>query len=258
MNPAGSYLDTAWPRVLAHRGLATSAPENTLLAFQRAIEVGATHIETDVHASADGDAIISHDADLERLVGRKVRVSDLTTRELLQVDLGHGQSFCTLEDALRTFPQTRFNIDIKDADSVEAAATTVRSARAVDRVLVTSFSERRRAATARLLPGVASSASASTVLAAVAGARFGLRSLTSRVLTGLVAVQVPERSAGIRVITPRFVDAVHAAGVEVHVWTVNEAEDMARLLAIGVDGLVTDRADVAARLLGRDGSASHS
>lgn len=245
MNPAGSFLDTARPRVFAHRGLAVGAPENTLLAFQRALEADATHIETDVHTSSDGVAIISHDSDLERLVGRKTRVQDLRAEELLAIDLGHGQSFCTLEDALRTFPQARFNIDIKDAASVQSAADTILSARAVDRVLVTSFSERRRAAIVALLPGVASSAAASTVLRLVVSVRLGQRGSVPRILAGLVAIQVPERSGALRVVTPRLIEAVHAAGVEVHVWTVNDPADMRRLLALGVDGLVTDRADLA-------------
>jgi glycerophosphoryl diester phosphodiesterase len=251
VNPSGAYLHTAWPRVLAHRGLAVSAPENTLLAFQRALDVGATHLETDVHTSSDGVAVISHDPDLERLLGRRVRVRDLTAEQLLDIDLGHGQSFCTLEDALRTFPQARFNIDIKDAASIRSAAETIRSARALERVLVTSFSERRRSQTTALLPGVASSASAGTVLRLVLSVRTGRTAAIPRLLSEVVAIQVPEYSGRLRVLTPRLIEAVHAASVEVHVWTVNEPADMTRLLAMGVDGLVTDRADLAAEVLRR-------
>ncbi|MET1015964.1 MAG: glycerophosphodiester phosphodiesterase [Leifsonia flava] len=255
MQPPGSYLDTAWPRVFAHRGLAVSAPENTLLAFQRAFEVGATHLETDVHTSRDGVAIISHDPDLARLVGRRQRIGDLSAEELLEIDLGHGQSFCTLEDALTTFPTARFNIDVKDAGSIASVASTVRATEALERVLITSFSERRRAAAVALLPGVVSSASASIVVRAVLGARTGLRSNAVKSLSGLVALQIPEKSAGIQLVTPRVIDAVHAAGLEVHVWTVNDPMAMRRLFELGIDGIVTDRADVAAHVLRRDGES---
>ncbi|KQX06990.1 MULTISPECIES: glycerophosphodiester phosphodiesterase [unclassified Leifsonia] len=255
MQTPGSYLDTAWPRVLAHRGLAVSAPENTLLAFQRAFEVGATHLETDVHTSRDGVAIISHDPDLARLVGRRQRINELSAEQLLDIDLGHGQSFCTLEDALTTFPTARFNIDVKDAGSIASVASTVLAADAVGRVLITSFSERRRAAAVALLPGVVSSASASIVVRAILGARTGLRRNVVRSLAGLVALQIPERSGGIQLVTPRVIAAVHDAGLEVHVWTVNDPAAMRRLFALGVDGIVTDRADIAAHVLRRDGES---
>ncbi|NUT58185.1 MAG: glycerophosphodiester phosphodiesterase, partial [Agromyces sp.] len=110
---ASTYLDPPAPRVLAHRGLALDAPENTMLAFSKAVEIGAEYVETDVHVSHDGVAVISHDPNLRRVAGHDLRVCDLTMDELRRIDLGHGQAYCTLEEALDAFPQTRFNIDIK-------------------------------------------------------------------------------------------------------------------------------------------------
>lgn len=240
-----AYLDTAWPRVLAHRGFALDAPENTLLAFQRALDVGATHLETDVHASADGAAILCHDPDLSRLTGRPDRIGELTLDELQAIDLGHGQCLTTLDEALTTFPDARFNIDVKDAAAIEPTAAAIMANQAIERVLVTSFSARRRRAITALLPGVASSADGAAVLRVVLGTRFGIRSMVSNALDGLIGLQIPERHLGLRVLTPRLIDAVHAAGAEVHVWTVNDPAVMRRLLAAGVDGLVTDRADLA-------------
>jgi glycerophosphoryl diester phosphodiesterase len=247
----GGYLSPAPPRILAHRGLAIEAPENTLLAFLKALSIGATHLETDVHASLDGVAVISHDPDLRRVAGRAVRVDQLSMAELRRIDLGDGQGFASLAETLDSFPDAKFNIDVKTMDAAAPAAEAIASVAALDRVLVTSFDEKRRRAAVDRLPGVASSASAPRIVAALSGARLGIPSLTRRALEGLVAVQVPERMNGVRVISPRSIDAFHAAGVEVHVWTVNDARDMERLLDLGVDGIVTDRADLGLELLAR-------
>ena len=239
-----TFLQGRRPRIIAHRGLALDAPENTLLAFLRALNAGATHLETDVHASADGVAVISHDPDLGRVAGRSVNVGQLTMPELRRVDLGHGQGFCSLAEALDAFPQARFNIDIKDEASAAPAAEAIRAARAQDRVLITSFSKDRRRSVVAALPGVATSPSVPEFVPALLGAKLGLAGLTRRALRGFAAVQVPERRGPLRIVTARSVRAIQAAGAEVHVWTVNDAGDMIRLLELGVDGIVTDRCDV--------------
>ena len=244
-NIRSEFLSPAAPRVFAHRGLTVDAPENTLLAFAQAIAAGASYIETDVHTSADGVAIIAHDADLSRVAGRDVRVDQLTAAELGKIDLGHGQHFCTLAQALDSFPETRFNIDVKSAPAVNPTIATVQKFDASHRVLVTSFNERRRSAVAHGLPGVASSASAARLLPALLAARFGAVFLVRWALRGLVAVQVPEKAAGITVTRRAVIRAFHAAGVEVHVWTINDPARMRELLALGVDGIITDRADLA-------------
>lgn len=246
------YFDPPRPRVLAHRGLAIDAPENTPLAFARAIEAGATHIETDVHASADGVAVISHDADLSRVAGRRERVGRLTAEQLARVELGHDQTFATLAEVLDGFPETRFNIDVKDARAVGPVADAVRRTNSIDRVLITSFSGVRRRSTVELLPGVATSASAVPFLVALLSGKLGLTSGARRALRGLDAVQIPERALGLSTVTRRAIRGFHAAGVEVHVWTVNDPARMRELFALGVDGVVTDRADLAVRTANGD------
>jgi len=231
--------------VLAHRGLALDAPENTLLAFAKAIALGADYVETDVHASADGIAVVAHDPDLVRIAGREGRVDQLTLAELRKIDLGHGQSFCTLAEALDAFPETRFNIDVKSRAAVPGTIDAIVAAGASHRVLVSSFDERRRLAVLRGLPGVVSSASARRFLMALLGAKAGLSPVVRAALRGLAAVQVPEKAIGLRITTARMIARLHAAGVEVHVWTVNDPQRMRELLDLGVDGLVTDRADLA-------------
>jgi glycerophosphoryl diester phosphodiesterase len=246
---ATRYFDGAPPRIFAHRGLAVDAPENTLLAFAMALAAGAHYLETDVHATADGVAVISHDADLLRSAGRVDRVDSLALVELQKVDLGAGQTYCTLAEALAAFPEAMFNIDVKAERAVVSAVDAIRNTGASDRVLVTSFSDRRRSAAVRMLPGVATSASARIAAAALLTASIGLTPACRRILQGIRALQLPEQFRGFRVITPRLVKALHKAGVEVHVWTVNDPADMSRLLDWGVDGLVTDRVDLALKLL---------
>lgn len=243
------YFSTPRPRVLAHRGLATAAPENTLLAFAHALAVGVTHIETDVHASSDGQAIIAHDPDLSRVAGRPQRVGDLTARELSQIDLGHSQHLPTLLEALDAFPEARFNIDLKSAEAVAPTISAIEHARAVNRVLLTSFSERRRRAALRRLPQVATSASGPRFAAALFATVIRGGPLVRAALRGLHAVQIPPRAMGLDTVSPARIRAFHAAGVEVHVWTINDEPDMRRLLALGVDGIVTDRADVAMKVV---------
>jgi glycerophosphoryl diester phosphodiesterase len=241
--------------VLAHRGLSADLPnnslaDNTLLSFLRAMATGTSYLELDVHASRDGVAIVSHDPDLQRLAGRREKIRDLTHAELGRIELGGGQRYVSLAEVLDAFPDARLNIDIKSDAAVKPTVVAIRMARARDRVLVASFSERRRRAAVRLLPNVATSASFSRVFFALIGAKLGVPSLTRRALRGVHAVQVPQRYAGIRIPTARTVRAFHAAGVEVHIWTINDRATMNRLLDLGIDGLVTDRADVAVRLRG--------
>lgn len=239
------YFAPARPRVLAHRGLALEAPENTLLAFAYAIALGVSHLETDVHASADGVAMIAHDTDLSRVAGRPQRVGDLTVAELGRLDLGEAQHMPTLAEALSAFPEARFNIDLKSAEAVTPTVDAIRTARAEDRVLLTSFSERRRRAALAQLPGVATSASGPRFAAALLASVVRGGPIVRAALRGLHAVQIPTRAIGLDTVTPARIRAFHAAGVEVHVWTINDEVEMRRLLGLGVDGIVTDRADLA-------------
>lgn len=237
--------------MLAHRGLALEAPENTLFAFAKALAVGVTHLETDVHGSADGVSMISHDPDLTRLAGRPLRVGQLTATELRKVALGEGQGFCSLADALDAFPEARFNIDIKSADAIASTVAAIRDAKAIGRVLIGSFSPERRLAVVRQLPGVATSVSARGAVTAVLAARSpGGLPLLRRILRDVHAVQFPLSMLRMSTMTPRTIAAFHAAGVEVHAWTINDEPTMNRLLDLGVDGLVTDRADLAMGVLG--------
>lgn len=234
------------PRVIAHRGLATAALENSVPAFRAALDAGAGYLETDAHATADGCAVLLHDPDLRRIGRLDARISALTLAELRAIG-PLGADICTLIDALQTFPSARFNIDVKSPSAVGPVAAAVVAAAAADRVLIASFSSRRRTATLARVGGAATSASAPQVLGALIGAALGVRPLVRAALRRVDALQVPDRLLGLRTTTPRMLRAFHRAGVEVHVWTVNDPADMRQMLVAGVDGIVTDRCDLLAR-----------
>jgi glycerophosphoryl diester phosphodiesterase len=253
---AKPYFDGALPRIFAHRGFVdqhSAAPgdvvENTLPAFAAALELGAHYLETDVHASSDGVAIISHDPSLERLTGLTSPVSAHSLAELRQMPLADGVTFASLAEALDSFPTARFNIDIKSADAVRPTIDAIRAIGAADRVLVTSFSDRRRLGVVRAIPNVATSASAVRFLRALLAGKVGVTAELTRALGAVDAVQVPERALRLAVTTPRFIEQLHDAGVEIHVWTINDADSMGRLLDLGVDGIVTDRTDIAMEIV---------
>jgi glycerophosphoryl diester phosphodiesterase len=240
--------------VLAHRGLATANTENTMAAFRAAVAAGADYIETDVHASSDGVAVVSHDPTLERVADRLERVDALTLEALRTIDLG-GEGFATLEEVLTAFPAARFNIDIKSQASARPAAEAIAAAGAVDRVLITSFSRARRRAAVRrlaeLLPGrrVAVSAAAKEFVPALVLVKLGLVPLARLVLRGVDAVQIPQEVGPLRTTTVTSIRRLQRAGVEVHVWTINDVGVARELLDRGADGIVTDRADLLLELV---------
>jgi glycerophosphoryl diester phosphodiesterase len=243
------YLASPRPRVFAHRGLATSVPENTLASFLAALDLGVVYLETDVHASSDGVAVVSHDPSLLRVAALDSLVSEHTLAELERIDLGGGQGFSSLASVLAAFPEAHFNIDVKSMDAAAPTSAAILAASAADRVLLASFSERRRRAVVRAVPGVATSASGARFLVALVLAKIGATPLLRLALRGIDAVQVPERAAGFTIATARTIRRLQRAGVEVHFWTINDEASMVRLLDLGADGLVTDRCDLALRIV---------
>lgn len=257
------YLDAAGPRVFAHRGFADGVPGNTLAAFRAAVEAGATHLESDVRATRDGVPVLFHDerlpADVLPALAPEdaassspladVAIRTLTLAEVRRVDLGGGHRIPTVAEALGAFPDAFWNLDLKAPDAVVGTAKQVWRAGAADRVLLTSFSEASRARAVRLLPGIATSASSvgtAAILLAGLTRRPALVRAVTRLLPGTVlALQIPERAGPVPLVTTLLMATLHGAGLEVHVWTVNERSDIRRLLELGVDGIVTDRPDVA-------------
>lgn len=257
-----AYLDEPG-FVMAHRGFTPPGSpvhaENSLAAFRAALDLGVRHLETDVHATRDGRLVAFHDARLDRVTDGAGRIADLTWAQVRHARIGGVEPVPLLEDVLEAFPDARLNVDVKAPAAVAPLADLVRRTGCAHRLLVGSFSDRRRTAVLRALreAGVGPLAWSLGVrgTARVWGAvRLGLGTARVRAaLDGACCLQVPEVAGPVRVVTRRLVDAVHAAGAQVHVWTVNDPADMARLLDLGVDALVTDRADLAVDLLRRRG-----
>lgn len=244
-----AYFEGSTPRVIAHRGLPLSTAENTLGAFGAALEAGADIVETDVHLSKDGRVIIAHDPDLSRVAHLPGLVSDFTARELREMDLGFGEGFPTLDELLEAFPQAKFNIDLKIPTVVDAFVDVITQIGATERILVASFDEPTRVHAVTRLPGVVSSATAGHIVEGRVRSWLGLSTEGWNLPPEVKALQIPPTRYGLALVTPSLVRMAHARGLEVHVWTINDPSDMRRLLAMGVDGIVTDRCDLARAVL---------
>ncbi len=236
------YLDLPFA-ALAHRGFSRDGLENSLAAFAAAVDLGYRYVETDAHATSDGFAVALHDATLDRTTDGHGRVRDLPWREVRAARIGGVEPVPLLEDLLGSFPEVRVNIDVKEPTGIFPVAEVIERTRSHDRVLVASFSTaRRRATQRRLTRPVAGSAGTSEIARFALDVRLGR---PARWLAGRVdCLQVPTGAGPLTLVDERAVAAAHAAGVKVHVWTVNEPDEMNRLIDLGVDGLVSDRGDL--------------
>ena len=239
------FLDHPRPLAIAHRGGALEVEENTLPAFAHAIGLGYSHIELDVHATKDGEVVIHHDDDLQRMTGDPRAIADLTYAEVSRVRTFGGASIPRLLDLLEEYPQVHMNIEAKSDAVVEPFARIIARAGALPRLGTGSFDNARIQRLQALLGADLcwSPAHAGVLALWLRGWRLPLR------LGGFPVVQVPLAWRGIPVVTPRFLRAARRCGVLVQVWTVDDAPLMHRLLDIGVDGIMTDRPSLLKQVL---------
>ncbi|SPM42512.1 glycerophosphodiester phosphodiesterase [Mycobacterium numidiamassiliense] len=244
--PSMEFLRCPGRIAMAHRGFtAFRLPMNSMGAFHEAAKLGFRHVETDVRATRDGVAVILHDRSLPPTSGVAGAIDQLSWPEVRTADLGAGESIPTLEELLVALPDMRVNIDIKAASAVEPTVDVIERLNAHDRVLVTSFSDRRRRRALGLLSKrVASSAGTAAFPALLAAKTPATRAYAWRILHDSDCLQLPPRLGRLTVITPGLVRTVHASGRQVHAWTVDDPAAMRALLDIGVDGIITDRADL--------------
>jgi len=265
--------DRAWFRaddppvlVIAHQGGNQVRPDNTLAAFQYAAELGADVLEMDIHSTADGVLVVIHDDSVDRTTDGTGKVSEMTLDEIKALDAayrwsppeaperfpyrGQGITIPTLEEVFQAFPEMRMTIEIKQADPPIGAAfcDLMRTYGMLDKVLVASFNSEAMKEFRAVCPEAATSAPQDEVLTFYVLYRLGLGQAYT---PAGQAFQVPEERFGLRVLTPRFVRAAHGRNLEVQAWTINAPEDMQRMIALGVDGIITDRPDLLLELLGR-------
>lgn len=241
------FFSRTRPLVFAHRGGCTLGPENTFTAFGRGIAAGADGLEMDVHLSADGVVVVHHDETLDRTTSGSGPIAARTADELARLDAGDGAGVPTLREVLRRYGNVPIIVEMK-VDTVamgEALAREVRLAGAAERVCAAGYGRRSLDAARAALPEMASSAGHGEVRMAVYRSWVGWPARHVR----YGGFQVPETAQGHRIVSPRFLRHAHDRGLEVQVWTVDEEVDMKRLLAWGVDGLITNRPDLATRVV---------
>ena len=253
VNAAWPFLDWPGPLPFAHRGGASEAPENTMPAFAQAVELGYRYLETDVHVTADGVLVAFHDDKLDRVTDGAGRLADLPWSAVQRARVDGREPIPLLEDLLGTWPEVRVNIDPKHDSAVESLAAVLLRTNAVDRVCVGAFSDRRIGRVRSLVgPNLCVSMGPRQVAALTAVSR----GLPGGSHVTAPCAQVPARQGRLPLVTQRFVDAAHARGIQVHVWTIDDPGEMTRLLDLGVDGLMTDRPVVLKELLQQRGEWS--
>jgi glycerophosphoryl diester phosphodiesterase len=245
--------------VYAHRGGSKLRPENTILAFDHGLSLGADGLEFDVHLSRDSVVVVHHDRTLDRTTNGRGPLAALTADELGRLDAGaHFPGFAgaaggvpTLRDVLRRYPSAAIIVELKLNDPVLARKTIdeVRAANAVDRVSLGSYGTRVLRAARAYEPRIhtGSSREETRLFLYRSWCRWPARHPSYQ------EFQVPELAGATRVVSPRFVRYAHEANCLVKVWTVDEESEMRRLLSWGVDAIISDRPDVAVRVT-RDGS----
>jgi len=248
------YFDIPRPHLFGHRGASGEAPENTRIAFERALAQGVVYLEMDCHASADGEIVIHHDDTLERTTEAAGPLRALSFAELEKLDAGHafspddGRSFPfrgqgvripRLAEVLAALPHARINLELKQADPpiAEEVVRLIRRAGAERRVLLAAEDDATLARVRGLDPGTALGSSLADVVEFV---RAGAEGRLDRLAPRGHALQVPPAALGRPLVTREFVAAAHAHALAVHVWTINDPAEMRRLLALGVDGVMSD------------------
>ena len=245
------YLSRSTPFGIAHRGGDTIAPENTMAAFAAAVEAGYTHLETDVHLTADDVLVAFHDDTLERIAGTEARIRDLTVAEVQSIEIGDGHRIPRMEELFGSFPDSFFNIDPKSDEAVEPLAALVDSHNMVDRVCIGSFSDDRihhvrRLLGERLCTSPGPKGAVKVVLAALLWPRWS---------PPYGCLQVPNKAYGLPLDRSWLIRRIQRLGMQVHFWSINERTEMTRILDAGADAIITDKTDVLAEVLAERGAS---
>ena len=231
---------------IAHRGFSPDGAENSMAAFQAAVDLGYRHLETDARVTGDGVALAFHDAILDRVTNSRGQLRQLSWREVSTARILDREPIPRLEEVLSAFgDQVSVNIDVKSDAAVGPTLDAIRRTNAWRRVRLAAFSPARLLQLRRSAgPGTPSALTATEVLALRVSGRHGRVTLPGPPRRAGLAAQVPPRVGPLDVLQPAFLAAARARGIEVHAWTVNRRAEMIRLLDLGVDAIITDRADL--------------
>lgn len=263
VTPRFRFLASPTPVALAHRGGAKENPENTLVAFSHAVDdLDYRYVETDVHTTADGVVAVCHDPTLDRTTDRCGALVDLPWSEVARARIAGDQAVPRLDEVLAAWPAVRWNIDAKHDAVVDPLVEVIRRAGAIDRVCITSFSDRRLMRVRRALGPELCTAMGPLAIAGLRAAGYapGMLPAGGRTAGGVWpprwrsgAAQVPMAQGRISIVDPRFIATAHRCALAVHVWTINDAAVMERVVDLGVDGIMTDRPTVLRAVLERRG-----
>lgn len=238
---------------LAHRGGSllpdNVGRENTLHAFGNAVALGYTHLETDVHSTRDGHLVAFHDDVLDRVTDQRGAIAELSFDEVRQARVGGIDQIPTLDEVLDAFPDSYLNIDIKTGGAVEPLVACLNAHRAQKRVLVGSFGPQRLRQFRRLMGQQVATAVGPIGVGWTAKVPVPGHLVSSPGVAFQMPVDHDVRGHTIKTLTPSLLRSAHASGKVVHIWTVNDADQMEQLIDLGVDGLVTDAIDVLRDLL---------
>jgi len=246
------FFDAPRPRIFAHRGSAGTHPENTMASFQAAVDLGASYLETDVHITRDGQIIVAHDPDLERCCGGAGFIRDADYQDVAKTDAGYvftldgkefpfrgkGLRLPRLEELLATFPSAFFNIELKpeDVSITQAVLRVIDAAKMRRRVLLASEHQNRLDEIRLRAPGIPTSFG----YLEIAAFMQALAARDSSYQPKGDALQIPPEYYSWKLATPETVAMAHRHGVEVHIWTLNDEPAMREMLALGVDGIMSD------------------
>lgn len=266
--PRMPYYDSAGlnaPLVIAHQGGDGLRPGDTMFAYQNAVELGVDVLEMDIHITKDGVLVLMHDETVDRTTDGTGEIESMTLAELKKLDAGYdwspddGKTFpyrgqgvqvTTLEEVFQAFPDKHMTIEIKksNASMIQPFCDLIREYNMQDKVLAASFYDEKIQEFRAACPEVAaSSAKQETTVFVILSKAF----LSGFYSPKFIALQVPEESGGITVMTEAFVRAAHRRGLAVEPWTINDQETMQKFIDWGVDGIISDRPDLMLELLGR-------
>jgi glycerophosphoryl diester phosphodiesterase len=235
------FLQENKPIAFAHRGGASDAPENTMPAFQRAIDLGYRYLETDVHATRDGVLLAFHDDDLLRTCGQPGLISEMNYEQVKSFRINGTEPIPLMKEIFDAWPDARINIDCKSDHALQPLVKILQGPGLLDRVCVGSFSDKRLASLREIFgPALCTSLGPREV------AKLRVRSWIGpqRVFPGAYAAQVPHKQGPLTITDSKFVEAAHESGLHVHVWTIDDPQEMNHLFDLGVDGIMTDRPSV--------------